>query len=496
MASTTDGPLRLPVGAMVVLVAPSGAGKSTWARRWLGEERVVSSDRLRGIVGRNEHDQTASADAFDLLERIAEARLKRGLSTVVDSTGLEPERRARYLALAERVGAASHVVLLDLPEREVKARNAARVRPVPPGVVRRQWEKFAAAREAVRTEGWDAVHVLTDPDAGARWVGTEPVEEPPADALLDLPVHLHLTRFDFGTARRTGLATVARTAEEVGFAGIWLMDHLEQIPQVGRTWDDLPDPWTTIAWLGAQTTRVRLGSLVTPVTFRPMAVLAKAVATADQLSGGRVTCGLGLGWYEGEHTRLGVPFPDRDRRYALLADHLRGLPVLWGPGQKPFEGEVMALPKATSYPRPVQERLPLLVGGNGPRRTLRLAAEHADAINLQGDLAAIRAGVEALRGHLAELDRDPAEVRVTARVQGLCRPSASALEAAVAELAPASASALEWGASVGAGTTRDHVSRLRALKEAGVDEVMVSVADPSPDGIAAWVDVLEQAAAG
>ncbi len=146
MASTTDGPLRLPVGAMVVLVAPSGAGKSTWARRWLGEERVVSSDRLRGIVGRNEHDQTASADAFDLLERIAEARLKRGLSTVVDSTGLEPERRARYLALAERVGAASHVVLLDLPEREVKARNAARVRPVPPGVVRRQWEKFAAAR--------------------------------------------------------------------------------------------------------------------------------------------------------------------------------------------------------------------------------------------------------------------------------------------------------------------------------------------------------------
>ncbi len=309
-------------------------------------------------------------------------------------------------------------------------------------------------------------------------------------------MHLHLTRFDFGTARRTGLATVARTAEEVGFAGIWLMDHLEQIPQVGRTWDDLPDPWTTIAWLGAQTTRVRLGSLVTPVTFRPMAVLAKAVATADQLSGGRVTCGLGLGWYEGEHTRLGVPFPDRDRRYALLADHLRGLPVLWGPGQKPFEGEVMALPKATSYPRPVQERLPLLVGGNGPRRTLRLAAEHADAINLQGDLAAIRAGVEALRGHLAELDRDPAEVRVTARVQGLCRPSASALEAAVAELAPASASALEWGASVGAGTTRDHVSRLRALEEAGVDEVMVSVADPSPDGIAAWVDVLEQAAAG
>ncbi len=487
--------LRLPVGSLVVLVAPSGTGKSTWARRHLGEDRMVSSDRLRGIVGRSEHDQSASADAFDLLERIAAARLRRGLSTIIDSTGLEPDRRARYLELAAEVGAAPHVVLLDLPEKEVKARNAARVRPVPAAVVKRQWAAFAAARDAVEGEGWAGVHVVTDLEAPARWVGTQAQADGVADDDgRDLAVHLHLGRFDFGTARRDGLATAARTAEEVGFAGIWLMDHLEQIPQVGRAWDDIPETWTTLAWLAAQTSQIRLGSLVSPVTFRPMAVLAKAVATVDQLSAGRVTCGLGLGWFKGEHERLGIAFPPVDRRYELLEDHLRGLPVLWGPGQRPFEGEAVIIPKATSYPRPLQARVPLLVGGNGPRRTLRLAARHADAVNLQGDLGAIRAGIAALHGHLDDAGRDRDEVRVTARINGLCRPTGAALAAAVEDLAPAGASSLEWGAGVGAGTVDDHVAQLRSLAHEGVDEVMVSVADPNPEGLAQWAAVVERLA--
>lgn len=493
MHEPTEAELRLPAGALVVLVAPSGTGKSTWARRFLGEHRVISSDRLRGVVGRDEHDQSASTDAFELLERIVTARLGRGLSTVVDSTGLEADRRARYRDLAAEADVPCHVVVLDLPEREVRARNAARARPVPAAVVTRQWKAFAVAREAIDGEGFTAVHRVDDLERPARWVGSQLDAAPTAWSDRPGPsLHLHLTRFDFGTVGRKGLATIAQTAEEAGFEGIWLMDHLEQIPQVGRAWDDLPDPWTTIAWLGAHTSRMRLGSLVTPVTLRPLAVLAKVVATADQLSGGRVTCGLGLGWHAGEHERLGVPFPSRDDRYALLRDHLRGLPVLWGPGQHEFVGETTHVAKATSYPRPVDGRVPLLVGGNGPRRTLRLAAEHADAVNVQGDADDVAAAVAALHRHLDGLGRDRDEVRVTVRANGLCRPTRSSLEAAVTELAPMSAAALEWGARAGAGTVEDQVERLRRLRDLGVDDVMVSVADPTAEGIAHWAAVVDR----
>lgn len=269
------------------------------------------------------------------------------------------------------------------------------------------------------------------------------------------------------------------------------MDHLVQIPQVGRAWDDLPETWTSLAWLAAHTSTMRLGSLVTPVTFRPMAVLAKAVATVDVLSGGRVTCGLGLGWFAKEHHDLGVEFPDLDRRYALLEDHLRGLPVLWGAGAKAFEGRALDIREATSYPRPAQDRVPLLVGGNGPRRTLRLAAELADAVNLQGDVAALRAGIAALHGHLDDLGRDRSEVAVTARITGITRASSSALDAAITDLAPAGAPPAEWGASKGAATVEDQVARLRGLAAIGVDEVMLSASEATVDGIAQFAPVLD-----
>ena len=119
------------------------------------------------------------------------------------------------------------------------------------------------------------------------------------------------------------------------------MDHFRQIPQVGRAWDDFLESWTTLAWLAALTERVRLGTLVTGVTYRNVGHLAKIVATLDVLSGGRAVCGLGLGWFAAEHRAYGWPFPPVDERYALLEDALAALPVLWGPGGKPFHGRVL-----------------------------------------------------------------------------------------------------------------------------------------------------------
>ena len=122
----------------MVLVGVSGSGKSTWAARHFAPAQVVSSDALRGVVGLHERDQRASKDAFAVLDQIVDARLRRGLTTVIDTTGLEPERRAAWLAMARRRDRPAHVVVLDVPEREARARNKARDDPVPSKIVTAQ----------------------------------------------------------------------------------------------------------------------------------------------------------------------------------------------------------------------------------------------------------------------------------------------------------------------------------------------------------------------
>jgi predicted kinase len=127
--------VRLPDPCLVVLVGATAAGKSEWAREWFDGDQVVSSDRLRAIVGAGERDQRASADAFEVLDLIAAKRLRRGLTTVIDSTGLDPKRRAAWRALAERHGVPAHVVVFDTPAAVVRERNRARAAPVPSKVV-------------------------------------------------------------------------------------------------------------------------------------------------------------------------------------------------------------------------------------------------------------------------------------------------------------------------------------------------------------------------
>ena len=123
--------------------------------------------------------------------------------------------------------------------------------------------------------------------------------------------------------------------------------------------------------------------------------------------------GLGIGWFEREHDLYGWDFPSRSRRYDLLEDALQLLPLLWGKGSPRFEGRTVTVPEAICYPRPLQDHVPILVGGSGERRTLRLVARYADACNLFGDAATVRHKIEVLHRHCADVDRDPAEVTVT-----------------------------------------------------------------------------------
>jgi F420-dependent oxidoreductase-like protein len=471
-------PLRLPDPCLVVLVGAAGSGKSHWAQEWFGDGQIVSSDRLRAAVGTGERDQRASRDAFEVLDLIVAKRLRRRLTTVVDTTGLEPKRREAWRALAEGHDVPAYAVLFDTPAAVVRARNRERGDPVPTRVVSGQVGAAAAAAPALEAEGFTAVHrpgpvtlvppaFLTAPDAAARQR-----EDP-----MTLDFGLQLSRFDWPGHPRTtaaALADVARAAEDAGFTSLWVMDHVLQIPQVGREWEDMLESWTTLGYLAGVTERIRLGTLVTGITYRNIAHVAKIVATLDVLSGGRAMCGLGAAWFEREHALYGWRFPPRAERYALLEDALELLPLMWGRGSPPFQGRSTSLEATVCYPRPLQERIPILVGGSGERRTLRLVARHADACNLFGDPNTVRHKLAVLREHCAAEGRDPAEIEVT--------------HLAAARVIAAG----EPPEGQGAASAEEHVGRFRELAEAGVQTAIVGLSDANgPESVTRFAEVIE-----
>src|SRR4029077_1329363 len=208
------------------------------------------------------------------------------------------------------------------------------------------------------------------------------------------------------------LRGIALAAADAGFAGVALMDHLIQIPQVGRAWDPIPEPWVTLGALAALGTDLEFGTLCTPATFRAPGIIANAAATLDVLTGGRAFCGLGAGWWGREHAAYGLPFPATAQRLDDLAVAAETLRALWAPGTKAYDGERVTLPETTCYPRPLGP-LPLIVGGGGERRTLRIAARWADACNVRADLDTVRHKTAVLRRHCDDIGRPHEEVEVT-----------------------------------------------------------------------------------
>ncbi|MDY7100697.1 MAG: TIGR03560 family F420-dependent LLM class oxidoreductase [Actinomycetota bacterium] len=473
--------MRLADPCLVVLVGASGAGKSTWAIEQFGRWRVVATDDLRAVVGLAEHDQRASKDAFDLQERIADARLRRGFTTVLDSTGLERARRRRWVDLARRRGVPVHAVVFDVDAKVVRARNRDRQRSVPADVLRAQLRSLPAAVGSLTDEGFDAIWSPGDVElVPPRFLDAPTAAIRQREMPMPLSFGLQIGRFAWpgGAAELAPrLAELARAAEDAGFDSIWLMDHLLQIPQIGREWEDLPESWTTLGYLAAVTRTARLGTLVTNVGLRNPAHLAKIVATLDALSGGRAWCGLGAGWFEREHELYGYGADHLDTRFARLEDALRLLPLLWGKGSPPFEGRTISTPAATCYPRPLQERIPILVGGGGEERTLRLVAEHADGTNLFGEPADVAAKLAVLARHCDAIGRDPASITVT-----------HFGEAAVLS---AGAERAVDGSEGHAATVEEHVGRFRAFAEAGVTHAIVALpADGTPAAVRAFAPVV------
>jgi F420-dependent oxidoreductase-like protein len=487
--------LNLPAPCVVVLVGPGASGKSTWAAAHFPAESIVSSDRLRAVVGSGEDDIAASTDAFALLDMIVAKRLGRRLTTVIDTLGLDAERRRGWLAMAREHGLPCVAVAFDTPAAECRARNRGRDKRIPADALTAQLRAWPKVRDALGGEGFD--HVVTPQPANGAGRGRDASAEPAGSLRVvaepfaasaaaaqrqhetptGLRFGLHIGAFSFaGGAPAAGarLREIAAAAEAAGFDAIYVMDHFRQIPQLGRAWDDFLESYTTLAYLAAATSRVRLGALVTGVTYRNVAHLGKIIATLDVLSGGRAVCGLGLAWFAEEHKAYGWPFPPVPERYRLLEDALELLPVLWGPGNKPYQGRLLHVPDTACYPRPLQARVPIVLGGGGERRTLRLAAKHADAANVLGDLATVRRKAAVLRRHCAEAGREVELTHLSTVLVGADDPHVGEL---VERLRPRRVDPAKYAASVHAGTAADHVGRFRELAEAGVNEVMVRLAD-------------------
>jgi F420-dependent oxidoreductase-like protein len=234
-----------------------------------------------------------------------------------------------------------------------------------------------------------------------------------------MDIALHLPRFDIPggpQALPSVLAATARTADETGFSALTLMDHWFQMEQPGTTADDpMLEGYTTLGYLAGQTRRLSLGLLVTGVTYRHPGLLAKTITTLDVLSGGRALLGVGAAWYEREHHGLGIPFPPVAERFERLEETLQICRQMWSEDTGPYTGRHYQLAETICSPAPLQRPgPPIVIGGMGEKKTLRLVARYGDACNLFAfDPGEIARKLDVLARHCDTEGRDPAQITKT-----------------------------------------------------------------------------------
>ncbi|WP_423462958.1 LLM class F420-dependent oxidoreductase [Promicromonospora sp. MS192] len=267
---------------------------------------------------------------------------------------------------------------------------------------------------------------------------------------------------------------VAQATERLGFSAFFRSDHYLAMGREG-----LPGPtdsWVTLAGLARETSTVRLGTLVSSATFRHPGVLAIQVAQVDQMSGGRVELGLGTGWYAAEHSAYGIPFPEK--RFGILEEQLAVVTGLWGTpvGEKfSFSGEHYQITDSPALPKPVQTRIPVLVGGGGPRRTPALAARYGDEYNQSfPEISGIGARIKVVEKALSDAGRDPGSIVQSVALVAAVGQDEAEFTRRAAAIGREPAELREHGI---AGTVAEAVDRLKALEAEGVQRVYLQVLD-------------------
>ena len=279
-------------------------------------------------------------------------------------------------------------------------------------------------------------------------------------------------------ARYSELAALARLSEELGFDAFFRSDHY-----MAFDGDGLPGPtdaWLTLAALARDTTSIRLGTLVTPVTFRLPGPLAISVAQVDEMSGGRVELGLGTGWHDGEHAAYGIPFPPVGVRFAHLEEQLAIVTGLWSTpvGERfSFTGDHYTITDSPALPKPVQQPVPLIIGGWGEKRTPRLAAKYATEFNLPfAPVELFGDAVKRVHAACETAGRDPATLRTTVAQTVCCGATEDefAHRAAAIGQQPANLRDNNLG-----GLPSEIVDRISAYGAAGAETVYLQVLDLS-----------------
>jgi F420-dependent oxidoreductase-like protein len=240
---------------------------------------------------------------------------------------------------------------------------------------------------------------------------------------MELGLHVFYFNYEGGdTAIAPTLARTGQVAEAVGLTWLSVMDHYFQMDRIAPAEQPMLEGYTTLGYLAGQTSSLELGLLVTGVTYRNPGLLAKIVATLDVLSAGRAVLGIGAAWYDREHHGLGVPFPPVAERFERLEETLQICRQMWDPEQVgPYDGRHYQLAETLCQPAPLsQPHPPVLIGGMGERKTLRLVAQYADACNLFGgaDPTDVAHRLDVLRRHCDDVGRDESTIRKTILYQG------------------------------------------------------------------------------
>jgi F420-dependent oxidoreductase-like protein len=235
-----------------------------------------------------------------------------------------------------------------------------------------------------------------------------------------MKIGLQIVRFNWpGSPDNIGakLAVIAQAADEAGFASLWVMDHFFQIGMRVEAAEPMLEAYTTLAYLAALTQRIRLGALVTSVIYRHPGFLVKTVTNLDVLSGGRAYLGIGAAWYEQEAKGLGFPFPQLAERFERLEETLQIAKQMWAGDRAPYHGKHYQLAEPINSPPPLSKpHPPILIGGAGEKKTLRLVAQYADACNLFSfaGAAEVARKLDVLKRHCEALGRPYDEIERTA----------------------------------------------------------------------------------
>jgi F420-dependent oxidoreductase-like protein len=297
---------------------------------------------------------------------------------------------------------------------------------------------------------------------------------------LPITLDLHVPNFNYPGVEIDQvfdkLVDIATTAERSGFSSISLMDHLHQIGPVGPPQNWMFEGSTMLAGLAARTSTISLGLLVGSVTYRNPALAAKITTTVDVISGGRAWHGLGAGWFEEEHRAYGFAFPPLKERFERLEEALQISRAMFTQEQTSHSGTHFQVDGAFNNPKPIRGDIPILVGGSGERKTLRLVAQYADGCNLFGDPDRAQHLIGVLESHCESVGRDPSEITKTAMGQVAIAPTHEAAQAKLRALRERGIPQERLDAMI-VGDPDTVAERAQALADVGIEGLTISLPD-------------------